>query len=87
MPFGIRRIALLAQPEPLLELTIATRLGRTYRVRESTDLITWVDAACSVLDGVINRDGTFTGTGGEVICGVPCEVTDSRRFFMVIENP
>ena len=87
VPFGIRRIALLTQPEPLLELTIATRLGRTYRVRESTDLITWVDAACSVLDGVINRDGTFTGTGGEVICGVPCEVTDPRRFFMVIENP
>ena len=86
-PFGIRRVALFAQPEPLVQLTIATRIGRTYRVRESIDLIRWENTSCSILDGVINPDGTFTGTGREVICGVPCEVTDPRRFFMVIESP
>ena len=87
VPFGIRAIAIVTDPEPLVEITVATQLGRIYRVRESADLIKWTDTPCSVLDGRVNPDGTFNGTGGEVVCGVPCEVSDPRRFYIVTEVP
>jgi hypothetical protein len=87
VPFGIRAIAIVTDPEPLVEITVATQLGRIYRVRESADLVKWTDTTCSVLDGVVNPDGTFNGTGGEVVCGVPCEVSDPRRFYIVTEVP
>ncbi|MDP7308891.1 MAG: hypothetical protein QF405_14720 [Roseibacillus sp.] len=87
VPFGIRAIAIVTDPEPLVEITVATQLGRIYRVRESADLVKWTDTTCSVLDGVVNPDGTFNGTGGEVVCGVPCEINDPRRFYIVIETP
>ena len=87
VPFGIRAIAIVTDPEPLVEITVATQLGRIYRVRESADLIKWTDTPCSVLDGRVNPDGTFNGTGGEVVCGVPCEVSAPRRFYIVTEVP
>ena len=85
--FAIKSIELSDNPSPLVTLTVPTQLGKTYRVQESGDLVNWINAACSVLNTEVNPDGTFDGTGGDVRCGVPCFVTEPRRFYKVIETP
>jgi hypothetical protein len=83
----ITQITIDAKAAPLVELRVITLPGRIYQVQENTDLgASWSDTSCIVAPGGESANGTFIGTGGEVICHVPCDASSPRMFYRVVRR-
>ncbi len=81
----MQSISIVEAPEPIVELRVTTLPGRFYQVQENSDLGTlWSDTTCVVNSGGVLANGIFEGTGGVVICNVPCDVTAPRMFYRIM---
>lgn len=82
----IRNLRFL-QAQSTVTLEVATRSGKRYKVQQTASLTNgpWVDGECSGTGVTILPDGSFLGSGGVLSVSLPCDQSNTRMFYRVVQ--
>lgn len=77
----IERFQISELPFARVIMGFSTKPGETYQIQQSTDLLTWKDTTCTVVDTVVDEEGRFPGNGEQMLAVVPCHEVGVRHLF------